>query len=123
MSTEHFIKRYYCLPRRQIGMLRFLLESYDEIAGMVYSDPPDESLLAWHPLLPGKKDKIKVEKPKKNDVAVYALFTQPGDGWKIMLKNPLGSKYDINVQNGSLTYRKAGFWAKLRRMIWNKEQE
>ena len=108
---------------RKVNKKSFLLESYDEIADMVYSDPPDESLLAWHPLLPGKKDKIKVEKPKKNEVAIYAMFTQPGEGWKIMLKSPLGSKYDINIKNDNLTYRKAGLWARLRRIIWKKEQE
>jgi hypothetical protein len=29
---EFFVKRYYRLPREQIGYLRFLLESYDGLA-------------------------------------------------------------------------------------------
>lgn len=30
--TEVFLKRYFTLPRRNIGLLRFLLESYDGLA-------------------------------------------------------------------------------------------
>jgi hypothetical protein len=50
MSTEHFIKRYYCLPRRQIGMLRFLLESYDGLAFMRTIDKVSGLVeIAWPP--------------------------------------------------------------------------
>lgn len=32
MTAETFCKRYFCLPRAEIGHLRFILESYDGLA-------------------------------------------------------------------------------------------
>ena len=32
MSAEHFSKRYFQIPRTEIGYLRFILESYDGLA-------------------------------------------------------------------------------------------
>lgn len=87
---------------RTVNKKQFLIEDYDEIANAVYADPPDKNLLAWHTLLPGKKEKIQVEKPEDAAIGVYALFTKPGENWKVMLKTPLESKYKLMLNQNVL---------------------
>ena len=103
-----------CVVIREVNKKSFLIEDYDKIADLVYTDPPDESVLAWHVVLPGKKEAIKVKRPGDVDVGIYAMFTSPEEEWKIMLEQPLGSKYELIIQDNSLRYRKRGFWTWLR---------
>ena len=50
MSEETFRKRYYRLPRREIGYLRFILESYDGLAFMRTIDAGNGLVeIAWPP--------------------------------------------------------------------------
>lgn len=91
---------------REVTSKEFLTDGYDEIAGMAYTDPKDESLLDWRILLPGKSEEVKIVKPSKSDIGIYCLFTQPGENWRIMLKNPFGSEYKIIVRKNNLVYIK-----------------
>ena len=109
-------KRPLYVVIRKVNKKSFLIEDYDEIADLVYIDPPDESLLAWHVILPGKKEDIKVEIPGKTDVGIYAMFTQPEENWKIMLERPFWEEYEIIIQDNQIGYRKVknGFWVWLK---------
>ncbi len=98
-----------CIVIRQVNKKNFLVEGYDEIADMVYSDPPDGSLLAWKMLLPGQKEELRFEMPEKGDVGIYCLSTDPGDHWKTMIDNPRGSKYKVALGENSLETSKSGF--------------
>ncbi|MCJ7618492.1 MAG: hypothetical protein MUO43_18370 [Desulfobacterales bacterium] len=97
---------------RDVNKKSFLIEDYDEIADLVYTDSPDESLLTWHLVIPGRKEEITVEVPGKSDLGFYAMFTQPEENWKIMFERPLESEYEIIIQDNSLKYKKEkkGFW-------------
>lgn len=96
---------------RKVNKMEFLIENYDGIAGTVFANPPDESVLAWHMLLPGQNEKIAVVMPEKADIGVYVLFASPGDNWKMILEKPLKSEYKINVKNNELEeYRKGLLW-------------
>lgn len=96
---------------RKVNKKNFLTENYDYIADMVYAEPPDESLLAWHILMPGQSEKIPVIKPEKLSIGVYVLFTQPGENWKMLLEKPLKSEYKINIKKNVLEeYRKGLLW-------------
>lgn len=99
---------------REVNKKSFLMENYDKIADSVYADPPDKSLLGSQVILPGKTEVIKVAIPSESDIGIYALFTRPGENWKIMITKPLGSKYDIVVQNTGMEHAKGGFWAWLK---------
>ena len=99
---------------RKVNKKNFLIQDYDEIADLVYADPPDESLLGWQAILPGKKEEIKIETPNESDIGIYALFTRPDENWKLMIQRPLGSKYDIIVQDTGMKWAKGGFWAWLK---------
>ena len=98
-------KPFYIVIRK-VTKTNFLIDGYDEIAGMVYSEPQDESLLAWHVMLPGQKEEIKIEKPDNSSIGIYGLFTNPGKNWKIMIDSPLESKYKIDLQNNDLEFNK-----------------
>ncbi len=97
---------------RDVDKKSFLIEDYDEIADLVYTDSLEESLLTWHVVLPGGKEDIAVEVPGKADVGIYAMFTKPEENWKIMFERPLESEYKIIIQDNSLKYEKEknGFW-------------
>jgi hypothetical protein len=49
MSTP-FVKRYYQVPRAEIGYLRFILESYDGLIFMRTLDPHTALIEVAHPL-------------------------------------------------------------------------
>ena len=105
-------KPFYIVIRK-VTKTSFLIDEYNEIAGMVYSDPQDKSLLAWHVMLPGQKEKIKIKKPDKLSIGIYGLFSNPGQNWKVMIDSPLESKYKIDLQDNSLKFSKYGFWEKI----------
>jgi hypothetical protein len=96
---------------RKVNKKNFLTESYDNIVDMVYAEPPDESLLSWHILMPGQNEKILVTKPDKLSIGVYVLFTHPGEKWKMLLEKPLKSEYKIDIKKNVLEeYRKGLLW-------------
>jgi len=96
---------------RKVNRMDFLIDNYDCISDMVYANSPNESLLAWRMLMPGKKEKIQVIKPDKSDIGVYVLFTNPGENWKLILEAPLKPEYQIKVKNNELEeYTKGFFW-------------
>ncbi len=102
-------KPFYVVIRK-VTKTNFLIDDYNKIAEMVYSDPPDESLLGWHVMLPGQKKDINVKKPDNSSIGIYGLFTNPGKNWKIMIDSPLGSKYKIDLLDNNLKFNKYGFW-------------
>jgi hypothetical protein len=96
---------------RKVNKKNFLTENYDDIADIVYAEPPDESLLGWHILMPGQNEKILVTKPDTLSIGVYVLFTHPGEKWKMLLEKPLESEYKITIKKNALEeYRKGLLW-------------
>ena len=87
---------------REVNRKDFFIEYYDDIADMIYADPQDDSLLNWQMFLPGEKKKVKVVTPKKSDIGIYGLFTQPGNSWKLMIPKPLEKKYRITIETNNI---------------------
>ncbi|OPY10243.1 MAG: hypothetical protein A4E66_01593 [Syntrophus sp. PtaB.Bin001] len=94
---------------RKVNRTIFQIDDYDCISDMVYANPPNETLLAWQMLMPGKKEKIKITKPDKSDIGVYVLFINPGQNWKLMLEAPLKPEYQLKVKNNELEESTKGF--------------
>lgn len=40
--------------------------------------------------------------PKKSDIGIYGLFTQPGNSWKLMIPKPLEKKYRITIETNNI---------------------
>ncbi|SEM09263.1 Type VI secretion lipoprotein, VasD, EvfM, TssJ, VC_A0113 [Syntrophus gentianae] len=96
---------------RKVNRTEFQIHDYDFISDMVYANPPNESLLDWHMLMPGQKEKIKVIKPDKSDIGVYVLFANPGETWKLLFEAPLKTEYHIKVKNNEIEeYQKGFLW-------------
>ena len=100
---------------RSVSERNFLTESYQQVAGLVFANTSDENILGRQVIMPGNKREIIVEEPLKDPVGVYCLFTKPSDQWKILLKKPLASKYDIRLEKNRILQKKRGFWNIFRR--------
>ncbi len=94
---------------RSVNYNNFLTESYQDIAEMVYADPPDPSVIASRIILPGTKEKIEIEIPPKDLVGVYCLFKDP-DIWRIILRRPFDSKYSIVLEQNRIVLKKRGLF-------------
>lgn len=98
-----------CIVIRSVNYNNFLTESYQDIAGMVYANPPNSTVIASHIILPGTKEKIEIEIPPKELVGVYSLFKEP-DIWKIILRRPFDSKYYIILEQNRIVLKKRGLF-------------
>ena len=98
-----------CIVIRSVNYNNFLTESYQDIAEMVYADPPDPTVIASHIILPETKEKIEIEIPPKELVGVYCLFKEP-DIWKIILRRPFDSKYYIILEQNRIVLKKRGLF-------------
>lgn len=102
-------KQPVCIVIRSVNYNNFLTESYQDIAEMVYADPPNPSVIASHIILPGTKEKIEIEIPPKELVGVYCLFKDP-DIWRIILRRPFDSKYSIVLEQNRIVLKKSGLF-------------
>jgi hypothetical protein len=101
---------FYCAIR-SVNANQFLSEGYDNVANMLFTNPPNSSVLASFVILPGEEQEIKINKPGKNDLGFYCFFTEPGDPWKVKLDQPLGEEYEIELgKNNILEAEKNGGW-------------
>ena len=64
----------------------FLTDDYAKIADLVANPPEDQTCFATCCIVPGKQQTIKVETPEVKSIAVYFLFTTPGDVWKQIIE-------------------------------------
>lgn len=109
-KTVNDTRPVYLLVRK-VNKKEFLTENYNSVADTVFSDPQDASVLGRLMLLPGQEEKIRVEKPDRDEVAVYVFFSQPGEQWKLLLEKPMKSEYRIHVTNNQIVeYKKGLFW-------------
>jgi hypothetical protein len=105
-------RRFYVVVR-QVPQEQFASEPYQKIAEVVFSAAPDDNVTrAVRQVAPGRVTKLRVRvrellKPldEQQPVAVYALVTEPGDAWKVLLTPPLLPRYDLDVDGDRLTVR------------------
>jgi hypothetical protein len=87
---------------RTVNRMEFMVENYDGISDMVFANPQDNSVIANQMILPGKNEVIHIQKPEKNGIGIYALFSTPGDNWKIMIEPPFKPEYRIKVKKNRI---------------------
>lgn len=86
---------------RSANEKQFMLESYQDIAGKAFSNPPDPGVLGVFSIVPGTKQECAVSQPAQGAVALYFLYTQPGSQWKKLLSMPFEVKYTVNLKANS----------------------
>lgn len=87
---------------RSVEDRAFLLETYHEVARLVFDQPHTPNLLANFMVIPGENRQVEVPRPGKNGLAVYCLYSDPGKQWKVLLPAPLKKKYTIHLEKDEI---------------------
>jgi len=77
----------------------FLTESYQNVADAVFPQPQDPNMLLKQVIYPGKKDQLNIKNPPGKVLGLYFLFTEPGDHWKVMIRQPYPRRYSVALVN------------------------
>jgi hypothetical protein len=94
--------RHFYLLVRSVNEGEFLSDGYQKIAGMVLPASKDPTVLAVAVVWPADTQKIVVKLPDDGSFAIYALFTSPGDPWKVLLPAPLRRDYEFDLDDGHI---------------------
>jgi len=97
---------------RAVNYNTFVTESYQDVVQNVYADPPDPTMLDARILLPGQEAEIVFEKPAKDLVGIYCLFSRPRI-WKEVIRRPFKNKYRVILRQNDMLMDKRGFWGRL----------
>lgn len=87
---------------RDVEKKNFLVDYYGDIAGLIYAGKRDESVLGWVMVEPGKKTELKVVRTEGSEFAIYGMFTEPGDNWKLWVPAPLKKSYRVFIGKNNL---------------------
>ncbi len=87
---------------RQVEQATYVTDSYEAVAAKVFANPPDPSVLRSEVIYPGQTAELTVTKPEVLPIAVYFLFSQPGERWKMSKVQPLPSSIDIELEKNQI---------------------
>jgi hypothetical protein len=87
---------------REVDESQFLTQTYSSLARSTFPKSDDETTRAVHFATPGKREQVVVEVPEDKAFAIYALFTSPGDPWKVLLPPPLERSYHFVLDRGTI---------------------
>lgn len=88
---------------RQVEPARFASDSYGEIAHRAFARPKDETVLRTEVLYPGAKRKLRLKDPDPSlPIALYFLFTDPGERWKVKIDPPLPTSVEIRLDSNEV---------------------
>lgn len=94
-------KPFYVVVRA-VAEADFLAESYRDIGAKIVPDAEDTSVRAVSFTQPGRDQKLVVEMEEEAFLAVYAMYTNPGEPWKVLIAPPLGRKYAIQLDSNTI---------------------
>jgi hypothetical protein len=73
-------------------------ERYQEVAAKAFREPPDATVLATKPILPGEeKTTVSITADNVKEMIIYFFFTDPGPGWQVPVRRPLPAEIDIDL--------------------------
>ena len=87
---------------KEVDEKRFNKDTYQDVASLVTADDPGSYVLGIHPVIPGKQQKIYMDKPGEMSLGLYFLFTVFRDDWKRRIPPPLTGKYRITIENETI---------------------
>ena len=92
----------------------FMLDSYENIANLAFSDNPDPDRLSVFSVVPGTNQDYTIVQPAEGMIGLYFLLTKPGSQWKKLLTIPFESNYDVILDpTGKIVVRKSKHWYSL----------
>ena len=77
-------------------------EVYHDVAGKLFADPADASVLESRPIFPGNPVTFSVREGDAKDIVVYFLFTNPGQNWRLPLRSPLPSEVYVDLGDNEI---------------------
>lgn len=88
----------------EVDDTQFLTEDYDAIAAKAFASQPEASTLARQVLFPDKEDQeIIVPLPQEGkSLAIYFLFTEPGERWKMIFRPPVSSSVSLDLGDNQI---------------------
>lgn len=87
----------FYIVARSVNEKQFMLETYQDIAGKTFADPPDSTVLGVFSIVPGVDQECAITPPAQGSVALYFLLTQPDSQWKQLLSPPFANVYRTNL--------------------------
>ena len=87
---------------RAVTPQEFLTDSYERMADMAYSNPPADGVLRSFAIVPGRTKSVSLEKEPEKAIGVYFLFSNPGEQWKLLMPQPVRSKYNLKLDKDSV---------------------
>lgn len=92
----------------------FMLDSYENIANLAFSDSPEPERLSVFSVVPGTNQDYTIVQPAEGMIGLYFLLTKPGSQWKKLLTIPFESNYDVLLDaTGKIVIRKSKHWYSL----------
>ena len=92
----------------------FMLDSYENIANLAFSDNPEPERLSVFSVVPGTNQDYTIIQPAEGMIGLYFLLTKPGSQWKKLLTIPFESNYDVLLDaTGKIVIRKSKHWYSL----------
>ncbi|MBL4850468.1 MAG: hypothetical protein JKY65_33540 [Planctomycetes bacterium] len=88
---------------RAVEEATYITDSYEGIADRIFANPRDPSILRAEVIYPGVPVEWTVHQPEALSVGVYFLFTDPGDGWKIIRSAPLPKAIEVELGVNDVT--------------------
>lgn len=87
---------------RTINGPEFVTDDYQTIVDFFNESPMNNTVISTEFIIPGGTKKFTVKKPDDSNIAVYCMFTNPENQWKILIQKPLEKKYVIRLDNNAL---------------------
>jgi hypothetical protein len=94
--------RPFYMVVRSVESAAFVTEGYDSVASKVFATPKDQTVLASAVIFPGIEQSVEVEKPQALPLAVYFLFSKPGERWKTTRTLPVPTSVDIELAGNEI---------------------
>ena len=80
----------------------FVTESPEIVSKKVFASPKDPSVLRAEVIYPGVDKEVRFDKPQALPLAIYFLFTKPGEHWKTSRDQPVPSSVDIELSGNQI---------------------
>jgi len=83
---------------KEVDENQFSNDTYEMIESIFLADERGPDVLGVCSVVPGEERQITVIRPSYRPAGFYFLLTDPHEYWKVLLKQPVGSKYDLRIE-------------------------
>ncbi|HEY6881769.1 MAG TPA: hypothetical protein VI299_27265 [Polyangiales bacterium] len=77
-------------------------EIYHDVAGKLFADPVDATVVESRPIFPGNPITFNVSEGSAKNLVLYFLFTNPGQNWRLPLRAPLPAEVYVDLGNNEI---------------------